>query len=179
MNKNILLGVTGSIASYKACDLIGLLRKEGHSVRCVMSKDAKWFVTPLTLETLTEKKVVDKMFRLPDRRDPVHVSLADEADLVLLAPATADVIAKIAAGICDDILTCAVCATDRPVIIAPAMNDKMYNNPIIQDKISYLREKGYHFVDPIRGRLACGREGVGHLAPLDSIVKKVDEVLAL
>jgi phosphopantothenoylcysteine decarboxylase/phosphopantothenate--cysteine ligase len=179
MGKNILLGVTGSIAAYKACDLIGILKKKGHAVRCAMSRDAEWFVTPLTLETLTEQKVVDKMFQLPDRRDPVHISLADEADVVLVAPATADVIAKVAAGICDDILTCAICATARPVIFAPAMNDNMYNNPVIQDKIAYLKDKGYHFVDPVEGRLACGREGVGHLAPLESIVETVEKVLAL
>ncbi|MFQ5951957.1 MAG: flavoprotein [Candidatus Omnitrophota bacterium] len=178
MNKNILLGVTGSIASYKACDLIGLLRKKGYSVRCAMSKDAKWFVTPLTLATLTEKEVAKKMFPSPERRDPAHISLADEADLILIAPATADVIGKIASGVCDDILTCTVFASDRPVIFAPAMNDKMYNNPVVQDKITYLKEKGYHFVDPVVGRLACGREGIGHLAPLDTIIKKVESVLA-
>ena len=178
MNKNILLGVTGSIASYKACDLVGLLRKKGFSVRCVMSKDAEWFVTPLTLETLTGKNVVRKMFPPPEKKDPVHISLADEADLILIAPATADIIGKIASGISDDILCCTVFASDCPVVLAPAMNDKMYNNPVIQDKISYLRDKGYHFIDPVVGHLACGREGVGHLAPLDVIVKRAESILA-
>ncbi|MGB2630389.1 MAG: flavoprotein [Candidatus Omnitrophota bacterium] len=177
MGKNILLGVTGSIASYKACDLIGLFRKKGYSVRCVMSKDAKWFVTPLALEILTGKEVATKMFPPPERRDPVHISLADEADLILIAPATADIIGKIASGVCDDILTCSVFASDCPVVLAPAMNDKMYNNPVVQDKISYLRKKGYHFVDPVVGHLACGREGIGHLAPLDTIITKVESCL--
>ena len=178
MGKSILLGVTGSIASFKACDLVGLLRKKGYSVRCVMSPDAKWFVTPLTLETLTGKKVVTDMFALPEKRDPVHISLAEEADLILIAPATADVIGKIASGIADDILTCTVCAADRPVMFAPAMNDKMYNNPIVQEKIEYLRKHGYHFVGPVEGHLACGKEGIGHLAPLEAIVEEAEKVLA-
>lgn len=179
MKKKILLGVTGSIASYKACDLIGFFRKKGFTVRCVMSRDAGRFITPLTLETLSGEKVISRMFRLPDNRDPIHVSLADEADLILIAPATADIIAKIAAGLCDDILTCTVCASDRPVLFAPAMNDKMFNNPIVQEKIKYLREKGYHFIDPVEGRLACGREGIGHLAPLGKIVEEAERILAI
>ena len=178
MGKNIVLGVTGSIAAYKACDLVSILRKKGYSVRCVMSKDAKWFVTPLTLETLTQNKVVKDMFRLPDKRDPVHISLAEGADLILVAPATADVISKIASGVCDDILCCTVFASDCPVLFAPAMNDKMYNNSIIQDKISYLQDKGYHFIGPVKGHLACGREGIGHLAPVEDIVEQVDKILA-
>jgi phosphopantothenoylcysteine decarboxylase/phosphopantothenate--cysteine ligase len=178
MEKNILLGVTGSIASYKACDLVRLFKKKGHSVRCVMSRDAKWFVTPLTLETLTEKEVVRKMFPPSGKRSPVHISLADEADLIVIAPATADIISKLAAGICDEILTCTVFAAACPVVLAPAMNDNMYNNPVIQDKIAYLREKGYHFVDPVVGNLACGREGIGHLAPLDKIVERAESILA-
>ncbi|MGB2601022.1 MAG: flavoprotein [Candidatus Omnitrophota bacterium] len=178
MKKNILLGVTGSIASFKACDLVGLFRKKGYSVRCVMSPDAKWFVTPLTLETLTGQKVVTDMFCLPEERDPVHISLAEEPDLILIAPATADIIGKIAAGIADDILTCTVCASDRPVVFAPAMNDKMYNNPIVQEKIKYLRKHGYYFVDPVKGHLACGRDGIGHLAPLEAIVEEAEKVLA-
>ncbi|MGB2599305.1 MAG: flavoprotein [Candidatus Omnitrophota bacterium] len=178
MKKNILLGITGSIAAYKACDLIGLLKKKGFSIRCAMSKDAKWFVTPLTLETLTGKEVARKMFPPPDRRDPVHISLADEADLIVIAPATADIIGKIAAGVCDDILVCTVFAAACPVVLVPAMNDNMYNNPVIQDRIAYLREKGYHFVDPVVGKLACGREGIGHLAPLEKIVERVESLLA-
>jgi phosphopantothenoylcysteine decarboxylase/phosphopantothenate--cysteine ligase len=178
MGKNILLGITGSIASYKACDLISILRKKGHSVRCVMSKDAKWFITPLTLETLSGKEVVRKMFPPPEKRSTVHISLADEADLIIIAPATADIIGKIASGVCDDILACAVFASTCPVIFAPAMNDNMYNNPVIQDKIAYLRDKGYYFVEPVVGHLACDREGVGHLAPLEKIVEHAESLLA-
>ena len=177
MGRNILLGVTGSIAGYKACELIGLFRKKGYEVRCVMSADAKWFVTPLTLETLTGKKVAMDMFSLPEEREPAHISLAEEADVILVAPATADIIGKVAAGICDDILACTVCAATAPVIFAPAMNDNMYNNPVVQDKIGYLREKGYHFIEPVVGHLACGREGVGHLAPLETIVEETEKLL--
>jgi phosphopantothenoylcysteine synthetase/decarboxylase len=175
--KNILLGVTGSIACFKACDLVGLFRREGWSVRCAMSRDASRFITPLTMETLTGKKIAEDMFRMPEERIPGHISLADEADIVVIAPATADIIARVAAGMCDDILACTVCATDRPVLFAPAMNDKMFNNPVIQDKIRYLEEKGYHFVKPVVGHLACGREGVGHLAPLDIIVEETRKLL--
>lgn len=179
MKKNILLAVTGSIAAFKACDLISNFNKKGYKVKCVMSKDAKWFITPLTLETLTGEKVVDDMFALPETRNPAHISLAEEADVILVAPATADIIAKVAAGICDDIVTCTICASSAPVIFAPAMNDKMFENPIIQEKIEYLRKNKYQFVDPVEGNLACGRTGIGHLAPLEKIVKEVEKVLSI
>ncbi len=171
------MGVTGSIAAYKACDLVNLLRKKGCSVKCVMSGSAARFITPLTLETLTGRKVAEDMFRLPETSEPAHIALSEAADLILVAPATADIIGKTASGICDDILTCAVCSSKCPVIFAPAMNDLMFNNPVVQDKIAYLREKGYHFVDPVTGHLACGREGIGHLAPLDSIIERVESLL--
>ncbi len=177
MGKHILLGVTGSIAAYKACEIIGALRKKGFSVRCAMTPDAEHFIAPLTFETLTGQKTAHGMFRLPDNREPLHVSLADEADVILVAPATADCICKVASGICDDILTCTICASSKPVIFAPAMNDNMFKNPIVQDKIAYLRGKGYHFVDPVEGHLACGRDGIGHLAPLDRIIEETEKVL--
>lgn len=177
MGKNILLGVTGSIAAFKACDLVGLLRKKGYSVRCAMSPDAKWFVTPLTLETLTGKTVATDMFALPENRDPYHISLAEEADLILISPATADIIGKISSGIASDILTCTVFASESPVVFAPAMNDIMFKNPIVQENIKYLKEKGYHFVGPVEGHLACGHEGIGHLSPLETIVEEVEKIL--
>lgn len=178
MKKNILLGVTASIASYKACEIIRLLQKKNFSVRCVMTKDAAQFITALTLETLSEQKVAIDLFSLPETKNPKHISLSDEADLILVAPATADTISKVAAGICDDILTCSICSSSAPVVFAPAMNDKMFANPIIQDKISYLKDKGYYFVDPVKGALACGREGTGHLAPLEDIVVQVEQLLS-
>ncbi|MDD3088650.1 MAG: flavoprotein [Candidatus Omnitrophica bacterium] len=174
----ILLGITGSIAAYKACELAGMLKKKGHVVKCAMTPDASYFVTPLTMETITGEKVADSLFRLPETRGPVHVSLADEAELVLVAPATADIICKTAAGICDDVLTCAICATAAPVLFAPAMNNGMYSNPILQDKIAYLKSKGHRFVGPVEGALACGRVGMGHLAPLEEIVAEVERTIA-
>lgn len=176
--KTIVLGITASIAAYKACDLISLFKKKDYRVKCVMTPDAKWFVTPLTLETLTGEKVARKMFALPEERDPVHISLAEEADIILVAPATADCISKVASGICDDILTCTIAASTKPVAFAPAMNDNMYNNEIIQEKIQYLKDKGYHFIDPVEGHLACGRVGIGHLAPLEVIAEETEKLLS-
>ncbi|MFH1798415.1 MAG: flavoprotein [Candidatus Omnitrophota bacterium] len=177
MKKNILLGITGSIAAYKSCELIRLFQKKGYFVRCAMSRGAEWFVTQLTLETLTGNKAAKDMFALPQDREPAHISLAEEADVILVAPATADIIARVAAGLCDDILTAAICASSCPVIFAPAMNDKMYNNPIVKDNIKYLKEKGYQFIYPVRGELVCGREAKGHLAPLEEIVRETEKCL--
>ncbi len=177
MAKKVLLGVTGSIAAYKACEIISLLRKKDIEVKCVMTPSAEKFITRLTLETLTDHKVAIDMFELPEERDPAHISLADEADLILVAPATANIIGKVASGICDDILSCTICASRSTVLFAPAMNDRMYTNPIVQENKQYLTKKGYLFVDPVEGHLACGRTGVGHLAPVEDIVKKVEELL--
>jgi len=175
--QTILIGITASIAAYKACEIISRLRKKGYIVKCAMSRDAQWFITPLTLETLTGHEVARDMFRLPGERDPAHISLAEEADLILVAPATADIIGKTASGICDDILTCVICASSCPVVFAPAMNDRMFANRIVQDNIHYLRSKGFFFIDPVVGDLACGREGMGHLAPVETIVKKAEKYL--
>lgn len=175
--KKILLAITASIAGYKACEIIGVLRKKDHNVKCIMSKDAKWFVTAMTLETLSGNKVVSDMFSLPEKRIPEHISLADEADIILVAPATADIIAKVACGICDDIVSCTICASDKPVVFAPAMNDKMYNNPIVQGNIRKLKNLGYYFVGPINGHLACGRQGEGHLASPKDIVDFTEDII--
>ncbi|MBU0570574.1 MAG: hypothetical protein KJ995_01045 [Candidatus Omnitrophica bacterium] len=174
--KKVLLGVTASIAAYKACDIINELRKRGFRVKCAMSKDAKEFIQPLVLETLSGQKTAKDLFHLPEERTPEHISLAEEADIILVAPATADIIGKVAAGISDDILTCAICAAKGPVVFAPAMNNRMFENPILQDKISYLKEKGYYFIEPVVGHLACGRNGVGHLAPLEDIIRRVEDL---
>jgi len=143
-----------------------------------MTSCAEQFITALTLETLTNKKVVRDMFSLPIERAPAHISLAEEADIILVAPASANMIAKCAAGISDDALSCTIAAADCPVIFAPAMNDKMFTNVILQEKIEYLKTKGYHFVDPVEGHLACGRTGMGHLAPIEQIVEKAEGFLA-
>lgn len=168
--KTVILGVTGSIAAYKACELTSLLRKEGFNVRALLTKEGKEFVTALTLRTLSQNKVIADMFESPEEWNPVHTSLAEEADLILIAPATANIIAKLASGICDDILTCTIFASDAPVLIAPAMNDKMYEHKIVQENIAKLKKAGYRFIGPIKGHLACGCEAVGHIADLSDII---------
>jgi phosphopantothenoylcysteine decarboxylase/phosphopantothenate--cysteine ligase len=175
--KTVILGVTGSIAAYKACELTSLLKKEGFDVRVILTKEAKEFVTSLTLQTLSQNKVITDMFESPEEWSPVHTSLAKAADLVLIAPATANIIAKIASGICDDMLTCTVFATEAPVVIAPAMNDKMFEHRITQENIAKLKKIGYHFVGPIKGHLSCGCEGMGHIAGISDIVTKVKRLM--
>jgi phosphopantothenoylcysteine decarboxylase / phosphopantothenate---cysteine ligase len=180
MTKNagsVILGVTGGIAAYRACEIISLLKKRSIDVTVLLTKEAEEFVTPLTFQTLSGNKVHRDLFALPDEWNPVHTSLAENADLVLIAPATANVIGKIAGGICDDILTCTIFATDAPVLIAPAMNEKMYEHKIVQENIKKLKNIGYKFVGPIRGRLACGHEAIGHIAETVEIVKEVGRLL--
>ena len=143
--KNIVIGITASIAAYKACDLITHLKKKGHNVICIMTREAGEFVTPLTLETLSGNKVYEDMFKLPDTRDIAHVSLADKADLIVICPATANIIAKLASGLCDDLLTATVISSTAPVLIAPAMNDKMYKNKITRRNIETLKKAGYKY----------------------------------
>jgi len=175
--KSVVLGVTGSIAAYKACEIIGALRKEGFDVDVILTKEGAEFITPLTLTTLSGNKVTTGMFEIPEDWSPVHTSLAQKADLVLIAPATANVIGKLSSGLCDDILTCVVFAAKAPVLIAPAMNDIMYANKIVQENIKKLTKAGYNFVGPVKGHLACGCEGVGHIARVEDIVKQVKRLI--
>jgi len=176
-HKTVLLGITGSIASYRACDVIRALKKKGADVICVMTKEAREFITPLTLETLSGNKLYEDMFELPEKREIYHISLAEKSDLILICPATANVIAKLACGICDDLLTCTALASKCEVLIAPAMNDNMYNNKITRENITRLEKRGVHFVGPSVGRLACGYEGVGHLADTETIIKTAAKLL--
>ena len=175
--KNIILGITGSIAAYKACDLIGLFRKNGFEVTCILTKEAGEFITPLTLETLSSNTAFSDMFKLPEKRTAVHISLADKADLVVICPASANIIGKLANGICDDLLTCTVFATKAPVLVAPAMNDKMYKHKIIQKNIATLKNAGHTFVGPVKGHLACGDYAIGHLADISNIFKESKRLL--
>lgn len=176
--KNILLGVTASIAAYKACGLVTELKRLGFSVTVVMTKDAEHFVTPLTLQSLSGKPVVCDLFSVPDRVKPIHIELAKNSDLILIAPATADIIAKLAHGLCDDVLTCAVLSAEVPVVIAPAMNDKMYIHPATQANIKRLESFRVHFIPPIEGLLVCGGEGVGHIADNLTIISAVQKCLS-
>jgi phosphopantothenoylcysteine decarboxylase/phosphopantothenate--cysteine ligase len=175
--REILLGVTGGIAAYKACDIINRLREAGYEVTAAMTEEAKHFITPLTLQNLSGNRVITGMYELPDNYDPLHTSLAERADAVLVAPATANIIGKIASGICDDILTCTIMATKAPVIIAPAMNDRMYRHEAVSANIARLKKWGYRFVGPAVGHLVCGRRGIGHLADVSDIVKELKRAL--
>lgn len=171
--KKILLGVTGCIAAYKACDLTSRLTQDGADVRVVMTREACEFVAPLTFRSLSRGPVFTEMFEAPREFDPVHVSLAEWADMLVIAPATANVIGKIACGIADDLLTCVAMATKAPVLIAPAMNAAMYENRIVRENIKKLKKMGYRFVGPEKGYLACGCEGIGRLASVEEIVRAI------
>ena len=168
-DKQIVLGVTGGIAAYKAVELLRLLTKAGADVHVIMTRSAQEFITPLTFQTLSANPVHTELFNLIAEREIGHISLADRADLFVIAPATANVVGKIAAGIADDMLTTTVMATKAPVLIAPAMNVNMYTNPIYRDNEDRLRSYGYLFVPPVNGALACGWEGEGKLAAPESI----------
>jgi len=175
--KNIILGVTGSIAIYKACDIIRRLNSGGFSVTVVLTPEAEEFIKPMLFQSLSGNKVYRGLFNEPETWEIEHVSLAEKTDLVLIAPATANIIGKIASGICDDLLTCVCCATRAPILISPAMNENMYKNRIVQDNIKKLKSLGYRFIDPIKGRLACGSFGVGCLAEVETIIKEVKRAL--
>ncbi|MDP3730758.1 MAG: flavoprotein [Candidatus Omnitrophota bacterium] len=175
--KTVIIGVTASIAAYKACEIVNLLRKDSFDVKVILTKDALEFVTPLTLQTLSGNKVLTDIFEPPDKWSPVHTSLADSASLILIAPATASVIGKLANGICDDLLTCVIYASKAPVLIAPAMNENMYNHKVVAANIAKLEKIGYSFVGPVKGRLACGCDAIGHIAPVPEIIKEVKKIL--
>lgn len=174
--KQIVLGICGGIAAYKCCELTRLLVKGGMDVHCVLTKAGSQFVTPLTLQTLSGNPVHTEMFDPIQEREIGHISLADRADLMLIAPATADVMAKVAAGICDELLTAVISATKAPVLFAPSMNVNMWKNPITQDNIGRLKKYGYHFIEPEEGLLACGYEGKGRLPAPEAIVERVKSV---
>lgn len=176
--KRIILGVSGGIAAYKAVEVLRLLTKAGADVHVIMTRAAQEFVTPLTFQTLSSNPIHTELFNLIAEREIGHISLADRADLFLIAPATANVIGKIAGGIADDMLTTTVMATKAPVLIAPAMNVNMYTNQIYRDNEHKLRRLGYLFVPPEKGALACGWEGEGKLAAPEAIFEAAVNVLA-
>lgn len=174
--KRVILGVTGSIAAYKAADIIRKLSAKGFKVSVVMTKAAKNFITPLTLSRLSGEKVYTKMFDKGNQDlDIEHISLGQSASVVLIAPATANIIGKIACGIADDLLTCTCLSTKAPIIIAPAMNPTMWAHEAVQENCSRLTKKGVSFVGPIEGKVACGDTGVGHIAEIDDIVAAVEK----
>ena len=175
--RRVVLGVTGGIAAFKAAGLVTALRKRGAQVRVVMTEAATEFVTPTTFASLSAHEVGLKMFGEPLGDELQHVQLQDFAEVMLIAPATANVIGKLAAGIADDLLTTVVMALDCPIILAPAMNFRMWENPIVQRNVETLREAGYGFVMPERGRLASGAEGTGRLAREEFLIGAVERAL--
>lgn len=175
--RNIVIGVCGGIAAYKVCDLVSRLRKAEANVDVIMTEAAVNFINPLTFQSLSSNVVVVDMFKEPNHWEIQHISLGKKADVVLIAPATANIIGKIANGIADDMLTTTVMATKAPVIFAPAMNSSMYENSILQENIYKLKNKGYHFIDPIEGRLACGDIGKGKMAEPESMEEFINKML--
>ena len=173
----IVLGVTGGIACYKAVELVRLLVKAGHKVQVIMTRGAMEFVKPLTFQTLSENPVATETFNLTQESEIGHINLADSADLFVVAPATANVIGKIAGGIADDLLTTVIMATQAPVLIAPAMNIHMYDNPILQENLRKLRRIGHHVLEPAAGYLACGYEGKGRLPDPEKIAEEIARLL--
>jgi len=174
----IILGITGSIAAYKAADLASQLVKQGHEVHAVMTRAATEFITPLTLQTLTRQAVLVSLDDEKQAWKPGHIDLADQADLLLVAPATANVIGEFARGLAPDPLSSIYLALPRatPVLIAPAMNGKMWLHPATQRNVEQLQQDGCAFVGPAEGGLACGYDGIGRLAPLEEILERVDAI---
>lgn len=173
---NILIGITGGIAAYKVCNLIRLYKKSGADVRVVATENALQFVTKLTLQTLSNNEVYTNNFEIENYK-PEHISLCDEADIFVIAPASANTISKIANGICDNLLTTTACAFKKPILFAPAMNTNMWENVFIQENISKLKNNGYEFIEPESGYLACGTEGKGRMAEPEQIFEKTVEIL--
>lgn len=172
-NLNIVVGITGGIAAYKACGIVSYMKEQGANVDIIMTKNACQFITPLTLETLSGNKVITYMFERGDYIDVAHISLARKADLFLIVPATANIIGKVANGIADDMLSTTIMATNAPVIFAPAMNNAMYANPIVQNNLEKLKNYGYKIIEPAIGHLACGYEAKGKLPKNEEIINYV------
>lgn len=176
-NKEIVLGVTGSIACYKAAEIASSLLRNGAAVTVIMTRCAQEFVSPITFQTICRRKVITELFEGVGDVATEHISLAERADISLVAPATANIIGKMAAGIGDDFLGTFLLARNFPVVVAPAMNELMYRNPIVQENIDKLRRLGFTFVEPEEGRLACGVVGEGRLASVEKILAVVAQEL--
>jgi len=177
LGRNVILGVTGSIAAYKAASILRRLMEGGHAVQVVMTPSAQRLVAPSTFRSLSGRPVITELFAEDGQVGLQHIELADWADVLVVAPATANFIGKIANGIADEILSCTWMACDCPKVLAPAMNDRMWAAEPVQRNCRYLRGlPGVHFVEPVEGRLATGRIGMGHLAPVEGVVEVVDRV---
>ncbi len=180
MSKNVVLGVTGSIAAHRAADLASLLTKQGCDVQVVMTADAQRFITPLPFKTLSRHPVLTDLYDEEEGWKPRHIEVADEAALLLIAPATANTIAKLAHGLADDGLSCIALALNprARILIAPAMNGKMWQHPATQQNVATLKARGVEFIGPEEGLLSCGYEGIGRLWPVEKVVQRALELLA-
>ncbi len=176
-SKNVVMGVTASIAAYKSCDIIRHLKNIGCDTKVIMSPDAGRFITPLTLQTISCNEVVTDMFHVGGKWNIYHTSLAEWADIILVAPATADMISKLACGLANCALSAVVLASKADILIAPAMNENMYTHKAVQGNIKKLKSFGYEFIAPKRGYLACGYEGVGHIADTKDIIEAVKKII--
>lgn len=178
-SKKVVLGVTGSIAAHKAADLASLLTKQGCDTRVVMTTDAQQFITPLPFKTLTRNPVVTNLYDEDQGWKPTHIELADTADLLLIAPATANIIAKLAHGLADDALSCIALALNpkAKILIAPAMNGKMWQHTATQENVATLKKRGVEFIGPDEGLLSCGYEGIGRLWPVEKIADRALQLL--
>lgn len=179
MGKKVVLGVTGSIAAHKAVDVASLLTRAGHSVHVVLTADAQHFITALPFKTLSRNPVVTNLYDEEEGWKPTHIILADEADILLIAPATANILAKMAHGIADDALSCIALALNpkAKLVAAPAMNGKMWEHPATRANVLVLKGRGVEFIGPDDGLLSCGYEGAGRLSPPEDIVKRVIALL--
>ena len=175
--KCVVVGVTGSIAAYKSAELTSLLYKQGHQVFVVMTRDAAEFITPLTLQTLSKNPVMTSFYDEKENWRPGHIQLADRADLLLIAPATAHIIAELAHGLAGHPLAAIALATRAQILVAPAMNGKMWEHPATQENVLKLRERGVEFIGPEEGMLACGYEGAGRLWKVDDIAFRAEFLL--
>lgn len=175
--KTIVVAVTGSIAAYKAAELVSALRQRKAKVYVLMTRDAQQFVGAATFQALSENEVVGDLFKEIEGMTPTHIRLAERADAFVVAPATANILAKMRVGMGDDIVSCVYLATVAPVVIAPAMNCHMYEHAAVAENVAALKARGHHFVDPDAGFLACGYEGKGRLAPTEKILEAIEAVL--
>jgi phosphopantothenoylcysteine decarboxylase/phosphopantothenate--cysteine ligase len=176
--REMIVGVCGGIAAYKVADVVSKLVQLGAGVTVMMTADAQQFVTPLTFEVLSGRKVRTTPFELVDSSDPQHVSLGEQADLMLIAPATSNMIAKIAHGLCDDIISLTVAAAACPIVFAPAMNNRMWNHAVAQENVAKLKSIGYRFIGPEDGWLACRNVGPGRLSEPQTIVQEICAMLS-
>src|SRR5208282_2964387 len=178
-NRDIIVGITGGIAAYKIAELVRQLTKKGASVHVVMTKNAMEFVTPLTFQTVSGNEVTHEMFKLFTGGKIGHITLADIADQIVIVPATANIIGKVANGIGDDFLSTMIMATTVPVLFVPSMNTKMWESRIVQSNIEKLKDNGFEFMEPASGDLACGWQGKGRLPAIEDILEKMEDIFTV